>query len=165
MGYMVAAADFVREARLFRRLILRHPPTNNQRIVALFIAGGYYDALVQRLQRSYRGRWESMGEAIQRYLPGLVRAPAAGGSSFWIEGPADLDGDALAVASLNRGVVIEPGSMFYMAKRPPRQNFRFGFSTMDRGRIDRGIEILSELINDRVNSKYLETARNTLSPV
>ena len=69
IGYIVAAADFIREARLLRRLVLRHPPANNQRTLALFIAGGYYDALVQRLQRSYRERWEAMTAALEAHMP------------------------------------------------------------------------------------------------
>src|SRR3546814_13061523 len=41
MGYMVGAAEFIHEARMLRRLMLRHPATNNQRTLAMFIAGGH----------------------------------------------------------------------------------------------------------------------------
>ena len=150
IGYIVGAADFIREARLLRRLILRHPPANNQRTLALFIAGGYYDALVQRLQRSYRARWEAMGEALSRHMPIPESAFSSGGSSFWVRGPDALDSDAIAAAALNRGVVIEPGSMFYMAKKPPRNCFRLGFSTIDVERIEPGIRILSELVHEQL---------------
>jgi GntR family transcriptional regulator/MocR family aminotransferase len=59
----------IREARLFRRLALRHPPSNNQRVLALFISGGYYEALIHRLQRAYRERWGALGAALTRHLP------------------------------------------------------------------------------------------------
>ena len=75
VGYLVAAAGLIQEARLLRRLILRHPPSNNQRTVALFISGGYYDSLIHRLQRVYRERWEAMGEALSRHLPQSATAP------------------------------------------------------------------------------------------
>ena len=51
MGYIVAHRDLIREARAMRRLMLRHPPANNQRSAALFLAMGYHDALLRRLQR------------------------------------------------------------------------------------------------------------------
>ncbi|MCH8036994.1 MAG: PLP-dependent aminotransferase family protein, partial [Proteobacteria bacterium] len=76
VGYLVAAAGLIQEARLLRRLILRHPPSNNQRTVALFISGGYYDSLIHRLQRVYRERWEAMGEALSRHLPQSATAPS-----------------------------------------------------------------------------------------
>jgi GntR family transcriptional regulator/MocR family aminotransferase len=150
IGYIVAAADFIREARLLRRLILRHPPANNQRTLALFIAGGYYDALVQRLQRSYRERWEAMTAALEAHMPIEREAISSGGSSFWVRGPQALDSDALASQALERGVVIEPGSMFYMAKKPPRNCFRLGFSNIDAEKIAPGIEVLSELVAEQL---------------
>jgi GntR family transcriptional regulator/MocR family aminotransferase len=150
VGYIVAAADFIREARLLRRLILRHPPTNNQRTLALFIAGGYYDALVQRLQRAYRERWEALSAALEANMPIAHTDISSGGSSFWVRGPQGLDSDALASQALERGVVIEPGSMFYMARKPPRNNFRLGFSTIEAERIATGVRVLSELVREQL---------------
>ena len=37
LGYMVGPKPLIREARALRRLMLRHPPANNQRAVALFL--------------------------------------------------------------------------------------------------------------------------------
>src|SRR3546814_15371572 len=93
MGYMVGAAEFIHEARMLRRLMLRHPATNNQRTLALFIAGGHYDALVHRLQRAFRTRRAVMGQALQRHLPQLLQRPSCGGTSVWLEGPHDRKSD------------------------------------------------------------------------
>ena len=114
MGYMVAAEEFIHEARMLRRLMLRHPATNNQRTLALFIAGGHYDALVHRLQRDFRTRWETMGEALERHLPAFARRPSCGGTSFWLEGPKSLDTDILAREALGEGIVIEPGAAHFL---------------------------------------------------
>ncbi len=38
LGYIVASADLVAELRALRRFMLRHPPANNQRAVALFLS-------------------------------------------------------------------------------------------------------------------------------
>ncbi|MDJ0611344.1 MAG: PLP-dependent aminotransferase family protein [Kiloniellales bacterium] len=147
-GYLVASADLIRELRALRRMLLRHPPTNNQRTVALFIAGGYYDALVQRLQRTYHDRWEAMGAALARYLPDSATTPSFGGTSFWVRGPESLDSDVLARQALGEGIVIEPGSVFFHAPKPPRNYFRLGFSSIASERIAPGIEKLAGLIRD-----------------
>jgi len=146
MGYMVAAEEFIHEARMLRRLILRHPATNNQRTLALFIAGGHYDALVHRLQRDFRTRWETMGEALARHLPDFARRPSCGGTSFWLEGPKSLDTDILAREALSAGIVIEPGAAHFLSKKPPRNFMRLGFSSIEPVRIAPGLEALSRLV-------------------
>ena len=150
VGFLVAPAPFIREARLLRRMILRHPPANNQRTVALFISGGYYDALVNRLQRVYRSRWEAMGEALAKFLPESATMPSFGGTSYWVRGPEGLDADALAGTALEEGIVIEPGSIFFAASDPPRNFFRLGFSSIKAEKIAPGIERLAAIIHQAV---------------
>ena len=135
IGFLVGAEPLIHEARQLRRLILRQPPTNNQRTVGLFIAGGYYDALVSRLQRAYRGRWQTMNEALAEYMPEATHTPSGGGTSFWIEGPKGLDADVLARNALTEGLVIEPGSIHFLSSRPPRNFFRLGFSSIREDKI------------------------------
>jgi GntR family transcriptional regulator/MocR family aminotransferase len=146
MGYMVGAAEFIHEARMLRRLMLRHPATNNQRTMALFIAGGHYDALVHRLQRDFRTRWETMGTSLARYLPAFTPQPSCGGTSVWLEGPKTLDTDILAREALSEGIVIEPGSAHFLSKKPPRNFMRLGFSSIEPEHIGPGLDALSRLV-------------------
>ncbi|MEE8189363.1 MAG: PLP-dependent aminotransferase family protein [Kiloniellales bacterium] len=145
IGYLVASAGLIAEARRLRRLILRHPPSNNQRTIALFVSGGYYDSLILRLQRVFRARWEVMGEALARHLPEYAVTPSYGGTSFWVRAPEELDTDLLARAALEEGVVIEPGSIYFAGKSPPRNFFRLGLSSIDEAKIEPGIEKLAAI--------------------
>ena len=61
MGFLVGSRTLIHEARALRRLMVRHAPNNNQRTVALFLSLGHHDALIRRLHRAYRSRWEIMG--------------------------------------------------------------------------------------------------------
>lgn len=146
LGYLVGPAPLIAEARQLRRLMYRHPPSNNQRTLALFLAGGHYDSLLARLHRIYRRRWQVLGAALARHLPRAARTPAFGGSSFWVEGPPGLDAAELAARALPRGVLIEPGEVHYLAARPTNC-FRLGFSSIPEERIEPGIELLAELID------------------
>ena len=150
VGYMVAAAPLIAEARRLRRLILRHPPSNNQRTVALFVSGGYYDSLIHRLQRAYQGRWEAMGEALARHLPDSTTMPSFGGTSYWLRGPEGLDTEVLARAALEDGVVIEPGAVHFHGPERPRNTFRLGFSSIPVEKIAPGIEKLAHIIDRMV---------------
>lgn len=145
LGYLVAPAPLVAELRALRRLMMRHPPGNNQRMIALFIANGHYDALVRRLHHIYRGRWEAMRRALERHLPGTAVAPAYGGTSFWVRGPTGLDSMALAEAALAEDVVIEPGTVCF-ANGGPHPFFRLGFSSIPAERIEGGVQRLAQTL-------------------
>ena len=147
VGYLVASAELVHEARMLRRLLLRHPPSNNMRTVALFVSGGYYDSLIHRLQRAYRSRWQAMGEALGEFLPESATTPSFGGTSYWVRGPAGLDAGALAERALEEGIVIEPGAIHFYAPNAPRNYFRLGFSSIASEKIKPGIKRLAELID------------------
>ncbi len=149
LGYLVGPADLIDEARHLRRLMLRHPPTNNQLTMALFLANGHYDSLVHRLHRVYRERWRAMAAALERYLPQSHLTPTFGGTSFWVAGPKRLDAAALAERALARGIIIEPGEVHFAGPKRPRNYFRLGFSSVERDRIEPGIKLLAGLIREQ----------------
>lgn len=146
VGFMVGSEDLIREARALRRLMLRHPPSNNQRTVAHFLAQGHYDSLMSRLNHTYRDRWRVMGECLSRYLPESARIPTFGGTSYWVCGPEGLDATALAHRAQQEGILIEAGDVYYFSDDPPRNYFRLGFSSIPVDRIEPGIRKLAELV-------------------
>ncbi|MDH3666365.1 MAG: PLP-dependent aminotransferase family protein [Paracoccaceae bacterium] len=146
LGYVVADERLIAELRALRRLMLRHPPGNNQRAAALFMANGHYDVLVRRIHRVYRERWDAMTSALNERLPGWSRSPGFGGSSYWLTGPEGLDSEALAQRALAEGVIIEPGTPFYLDPEDGRRRFRLGFSSIPSERIGEGIRRLSRAI-------------------
>lgn len=148
IGFLVAPAPLIAEARRLRRLMLRHPPTNNQRTTALFLGGGHVEVLIRRLQTAFAERWRAMDQAIARHLPKSSRPPSFGGTSFWIEGPAGLDAGALALRARVEGVILEPGAIHFMASTAPRNMFRLGFSSIQTSRIEPGIARIAALISD-----------------
>ena len=149
LGYLVGAKPLIAEARALRRLMMRHAPNNNQRTTALFLSLGHHDALVRRLHRVYRARWQAMDEALARHLPESARTPGFGGTSVWVRGPRGLDAAALARRALEEGIVIEPGHVHFMAEPQPRNFFRLGFSAIPEERIEPGVRLLAGLVRSR----------------
>lgn len=143
MGFLVAPAEIVAELRAMRRLILRHPPGNNQRVVALFLALGGHDALINRLHRAYSKRWKALGTALDTYFPGWTEAPGFGGTTFWCRGPEELDASLLAREALKKGVLIEPGDVFFANPGAHRNYFRMSFSSIADERIEPGVRLLA----------------------
>jgi len=146
LGYMVAPVALIAELRALRRLMLRHPATNNAHTAALFIAHGFHEAFMRRLNAAYRERAQVLQEALNKHLPQAKFRPAQGGSALWVELPKGLDTQHLARKCLAQGIVIEPGAVFFASDRPPAGTMRLGYSSIDADRIAPGISRLAALI-------------------
>jgi GntR family transcriptional regulator/MocR family aminotransferase len=146
LGFVVAPAELVRELRALRRLMIRHVCTNNQQAAANFIAHGYQEAYVRRLNIAYRERARTLRQALATHAPALQPMAAHGGSALWVAGPDGLDGEALAQRLYAKGVVVEPGEVFYGGAKPPRNRLRIGYSSIAVDRIEPGVRLLADEI-------------------
>ena len=149
LGFMVAPKALIEEARALRRLMVRHPPNNNQRTAALFLSLGHHDTLIRRLHKAYRTRWEVMGNALQTHFPSSSRIPSFGGTSFWVKGPAKLDTENLAKLAAEKSVLIEPGRINFGAVNQPKNYFRLAFSSIDEKKIESGVKLLAETMKNQ----------------
>lgn len=143
LGYVVAPAELIRELRALRRLVMRHVPTHNQQVAASFIAHGHQEAFVRRLNLAYRERAMALRTALARHAPGLRAAVAHGGSALWLRAGPGLDTRELASRLYARGVVVEPGDVFFAGSRVPRSFLRVGYSSIPVDRIEAGVQLVA----------------------
>ncbi|WP_128923889.1 PLP-dependent aminotransferase family protein [Bradyrhizobium guangxiense] len=146
LGYVVAPAPVIRELRALRRLMLRHPPLNNQRVAALFIGLGHYRSHLQQVGRVLLERARLLDELLPQALPMCRWSRGPGSTSYWITCPGGTDTTKLAEAARAEGVVIEPGDVFAMNPDATRHCFRLGFSSIRTDRIAAGIAKLGEVL-------------------
>ena len=143
LGYIVASAGLISELRALRRFMLRHPPANNQRAVALFLSLGHHEALVRRLSTAFGERRKRLVQAMSAFLPDWQATDAAGGTSLWLEGPRGTDSRGLAAAAAARSVIIEPGERFFEHSDKPTRFMRLGISSIALQHIEPGIRELA----------------------
>lgn len=143
LGFIVGSAELIAHLRDLRRYMVRHPPGQLQRALALLVQSGEYTRSLRRMRGILRGRWSAMGEALEEHLPWPVPIPT-GGVSVWVEGPSGLDARRLAAAAAERGVLIEPGDTFFLSEDRPTNFFKLGFAAIPASRIERGIQLLAE---------------------
>jgi GntR family transcriptional regulator / MocR family aminotransferase len=148
LGFMVGPKELIAEARALRRLVVRHPPNNNQRAAALFLSLGHHDTLIRRLHKAYRTRWEIMGKALADHLPMSSRNPSFGGTAFWVKGPARLNAEKLQTAAMAKSIYIEPGRITFGNNKPPNNMFRLAFSSISESKIEPGVKLLAETIRE-----------------
>ncbi len=139
LGYLVAPAPLIREARALRALMLRHPPGHLQRTAAYFLALGHYDAVLHKMRAEYHKRHIVMVESLEQEGLTVAGSSASGGTSFWIEGPEGLDAETLVRELRQDGVLIESGAPFFPDSDDPCRFFRMGYSSIPRASIPEGV--------------------------
>jgi len=147
LGYLVGSEPFIREARALRASVLRHPPGHIQRTAAYFLSLGHYDALIRRMGRAFHERRIVMEQAIADHGLLISGQGAYGGSSFWMQAPAQVNTDALARKLLKDGVMFEPGRAFFSGTDRPQHYYRLAYSSIPATRIPEGIATLAAGIN------------------
>ena len=155
LGYIVASAGLIAELRALRRFMLRHPPANNQRAVALFLSLGHHEALVRRLSSAFDERRKRLVQAISAFLPEWRSTDLAGGTSLWLEGPRGIDARDLAEAAAARSVIIEPGDRFFDRTDKPTRFMRLGISSIALQHIEPGIRELATAAGSRRGASRL----------
>jgi GntR family transcriptional regulator/MocR family aminotransferase len=144
LGYIVASAGLIAELRALRRFMLRHPPANNQRAVALFLSLGHHEALVRRLSAAFAERRKRLAQAVDAFLPEwrFGETPAAPRSGWkahvartarrWRRWPRHA-----------RSVLIEPGARFFDRPEKNGHFLRLGISSIALQHIEPGIRELA----------------------
>jgi GntR family transcriptional regulator/MocR family aminotransferase len=144
LGYVVADPAVLDELRDLRRMMLRHPPANNQRAVALLLALGHHDALVRRMTRAFSQRRQTLTDTLEVHLPMFTMTPSHSGTALWLEGPTGMDAVALSQIACRRGVLVERGDVFYATEPRPRNVLRLGISSIAEERIEPGVVELAK---------------------
>lgn len=155
IGYLVADSALVTELRKLRALHYRHPPSNNQRIAALFISQGYYDSHVRRMRRTFEKRWLLMEQGAKKYLSTCKIHATPGSFCFWIALPNNIHSHDLRDKAAQHGIVIESGDTLFMQEDAPKNYIRLGFSAINSDKILPGLEILGGLISE-LSHGYIE---------
>ncbi|MFK8083279.1 MAG: PLP-dependent aminotransferase family protein [Granulosicoccus sp.] len=145
LGFLVGPKKFISQARALRRLMYRHPPTNNQRTVAHFLSLGHHDSALLRLAQSFKRRWQVMDEALKAHAVFSATAPSFGGSSFWVRLPESVSAIELEQLAAKHSIVINAGNHYFADSSGPHNFCRLGFSSIPAEKIPAGIEKLAAL--------------------
>lgn len=148
LGFMVAPKTFIEQARKLRRLMLRHPPSNNQFIVARFLQRGYHDSLIRKLSLTLYQRSTTLRAKIEEDFPGEALVTHHGGSAIWLKGPENLDSRRLANELKEDGVLIEPGDIFFHPTMEKCPYFKLGFSSLPEVHIEEGLDLIINKIKE-----------------
>ena len=122
----------------------------SQMMIASYFQNADWRAYVQRLTAMYRERRDAMLDALAEFMPKEVHwTHPEGGLFVWATLPSYLDATAMLPRAIARNVAYVPGEGFY-AGSSGKNNMRLNFSFVEPEKIRRGIELLSEVIRERM---------------
>ena len=114
-----------------------------QRTAAYFLSLGHYDAQINRIGQAYKARRAVMDRAIREAGLTVVGRDSFGGSSFWMQAAQGVDTARLALELRDKGVLIEPGRIFFGQRDAPSNCYRLAYSSISATKIPAGIALIA----------------------
>ena len=122
----------------------------SQMMISCYFQNADWRAYVGRLTSMYRERRDAMLDSLAEFMPKEVHwTHPEGGLFVWATLPTYLDATAMLPRAIARNVAYVPGEGFY-AGGAGKNHVRLNFSFVEPERIRRGIELLSEVIRERM---------------
>jgi GntR family transcriptional regulator / MocR family aminotransferase len=147
VGYLVVPPPLVEPFSIAMRHTGHSAPVAVQAALADFIGEGHFAAHVRRMRVLYASRQARLLRAARRHGLAGVR-PAEAGMHLVAELPSAADDVALAARAVEAGVVVRPISTQYLG-RPDRRALLLGYAGVPEREIDRGVELLARVLQDR----------------
>ena len=147
IGYIVADPELIAELRALRRLMIRHPSAFVQRSLSLFISLGHHHAHLRRLGQAQRSRRALVLGALDQHAPSCRVSPFSGGGAHWVCLPPGVSATALAAEAARRGVLVEPGDVFFFNPAKAPGYLRLGHQSIQESAIAAGIAQLAQSLH------------------
>jgi DNA-binding transcriptional MocR family regulator len=124
-----------------------------QDVIGRYLEGGTYNAHLKKLRAAMKIQYSKYKEAILTHFPDRIRLSSpAGGFSFWIEFPEQLDITEMQQAALMKGISFCPGHIFSPSDRF-RNYIRINFCPLFNAKIESSLRILGDQAKLLLNNK------------
>ncbi|MDQ2735708.1 MAG: PLP-dependent aminotransferase family protein [Pseudomonadota bacterium] len=153
LGYIVAPRALIRELRVLRHAMVRHPSAFLQHAYALFLSLGHHESHARRVNLAMQERVAQAAAALRDALPDFGFALPQGGASIWVRAPAWVDAVELAATARSHGVLIEAGDVFFARPPYPCPFFRLRLSSIAGAQIRAGIEALAVAVAELARAR------------
>ena len=166
LGYVVAAHPLRDRLAIAQFKSTLSADVLSQAAVAHMLESGAFERHIRRLRRNYTKKRQAMLDALTRAMPEDTRwSEPRGGLQVWLTLPADVSGEALHRAAIDRGVVYHLGKTCYQASGGQNQ-LALSFANQSPERIAEGVERLGEAIaslraapSDALGSRHQASVR------
>jgi len=144
-GYLVGPRNVIRDVITLATTTYISPNMVSQSIINEFCRSGRLEQSVATVRTALRERRDALVAALRRELPEARFTPPQGGYFMWVELPAGVVVDELAVAAEERGVAFVKGSDFLLDGG--QHAVRLAYSGLQPEQIDEGVTRLAAAVH------------------
>ncbi len=128
-----------------------HTNILSQMIASYYLDHYDIDAQIEKSRLLYKHRCEWMLACMDKYFPKNVTwTHPDGGIFIWVTLPEGIDTQKLFQEAVEKKVAFVPGAAFMTDADKVTSSLRLNYSTMPDEKIERGIQILGELLNSKL---------------
>jgi 2-aminoadipate transaminase len=150
LGWVAAPAPVLEKINLGKQAADLCTSTLSQLMVQAYFEQGRWRDYVASLVELYRGRRDTMLEALAEHFPPQAEwTRPAGGLFVWATLPDFIDTTDLLARALRENVAFVPGEAAYLDGRG-RSSLRLSFALCDHDEIREGIRRIGEVVTEQV---------------
>jgi 2-aminoadipate transaminase len=150
LGWIVAPGPVLDKLNLGKQAADLCTSTLSQLMVSSYFQQVGWRDYVDSLVEIYRGRRDTMLDALERHFPPQAEwTRPAGGLFIWATLPDFIDTTDLLARALQANVAFVPGEGAYMDGRG-RSSMRLNFSGVDEDEIREGVRRIGEIVQEQV---------------
>jgi 2-aminoadipate transaminase len=151
LGWAVAPPPVMEKIVLGKQASDLCTSTLTQYFVREYFAEGRWREYVASLIEIYRGRRDTMVEALREHFPAAASwTEPEGGLFIWATLPGYIDTGDLLAKALREDVAFVPGQAAYVDESRGRNSMRLNFSGVDGGEIREGVRRIGKAIGEQV---------------
>lgn len=125
-----------------------------QRAFDLYLRKGYWRKHIDNIRRVYSGKYNLMINKIQSLKKyGVDYSLPNGGLSLWLKLPDGVDSLEFYNSSVQNGLSIVPGKIFFIDDNSNDQYIRISFGAVDDDEIIKGVGIMESILSKPFKSK------------
>jgi 2-aminoadipate transaminase len=150
LGWVVAPPPVLEKINLGKQAADLCTSTLSQLMVQAYFAEGHWRDYVESLTEIYRGRRDTMLDALADHFPPQAEwTRPSGGLFIWATLPEFIDTTDLLARALHENVAFVPGEAAFLDGRG-RNAMRLNFSGSDEDAIREGIRRIGEVVTEQV---------------
>lgn len=148
LGWILGAPELLEQIYICKQSLDLCPPIFDQYMAAEFLASGALDANLQKSIALYKRKRDLLLGLLEKYMPeGITWTHPEGGLFLFLRLPEKCDTVAMYERALSAGVAYVAGSFFHL-DGSGRNTMRLNFSFLDEERMEPGIKLLAQIINE-----------------
>jgi DNA-binding transcriptional MocR family regulator len=153
LGFTVLPPELLDQSLKAKRLSDISTDGLTQRIFHLYLSSGRWKDYLEYLQVVYSEKHDRMAQALNRNNDIFYFTAPQGGLTYWVSyQPVSMAGSHISIPArriarlaMEKGLRVLPGEPFYIHHREENK-FRLGFANAKTDEIDKGIDMLAEII-------------------